>query len=137
MDANGASKTVEEYINNVTPMKNLKTFYESFTNDDSPIDQPRTIVEKMDATAVETSVETEDAKVPSLAGQPFVCPVVGCYNQIKHERNIQRHIDSKHGIQQEDGTFAIIKYVCKAKKCKAKNIYFFKFYCTFRKVPFK
>lgn len=146
-DRNGALKTVESYLNNITPIKNVKTFYESFSNDDididvgvpdqPPIDQPEeTTVEKMDASHEEVNasyveIEMEDAKVPPRAQHPFVCPVVGCSNQIKYDRNIQRHIDSKHGVEQEDGTFAIIKYVC--QKCNAKNIYFSNFIVHFEK----
>lgn len=144
VNRSGGVTSVEKWINTVTPVKNqnARDFYEHFSTseveaEDEPQDaSPEATLISPETTSTEEAVDEpamiQMVQMPPPAQQMFVCPVVGCSNKIKFARNIQRHIDTKHGVEQDDGSFAITKYVCKYKNCRAKNLYFSNFVVHFR-----
>lgn len=46
------------------------------------------------------------------------CPISDCKTHITHAKNLMRHLKQKHGDLQRDGTFGLVRFVCRQANCK-------------------
>lgn len=133
-DKEGKELTVVQYLEKITPQKNLtmtaRDFVSNFMPEASP-KMPRNLTSSFEAVAaadsqhVEPDSTSEDTAAPhvkvkrskrsvvhSQPGQLFkeelkqiICPVRGCTKTLKHERNVKRHIKTYHGITKNGSTY--------------------------------
>lgn len=133
IDSAGASHSVENYLNKITPQKEpllplLPSSPSAKRNENMQFALDELVNDACEnMPTAKTSCHRRrlyfggdcDAHIPKRVKiqKGEKCLIQGCKTYINHAKNFMRHLKQMHGERQIDGTFGLVRYLCQQKGC--------------------